>query len=394
MTDNDDTRPRRRRRTVDRRTFLATAALGSAMATAGCINSIPGIDDESDDGTALSLDDFRGSGPFSEDRPAPEGTSMDDLDDLSGSLSIYIGGGEGGLYRGLVELLAKQYPDFNPTLKSAPSTQLANTIIQEKEGGQSQADVFWSIDASSLGLVAEAGHATTLSDDVLQPVPTELRDANDRWVGVAGRARAIPYNTNEYSQSDIPDSVDAFATDSAFADQLGWAPTYGAFKSFVTAMRLMEGRDATKSWLEGMLDNGVEEFRDEFFVSRGVATGGIGAGFANHYYALRVRAARENPPIDLAFTSGDAGSLINVAGIEVIDGTQASSLAELFAQHLLTAEAQEFFATRAYSYPMIAGVQPVGGLPTIDELDLPDIDLTKLSDLEPTLDLMREVGIL
>ncbi|NHN40213.1 extracellular solute-binding protein [Halorubellus sp. JP-L1] len=374
---------------IGRRELLATSAVSAAAASAGCLGL---FDDESSND--LSLSEFRGSGPFVSGRAAPEGTSMDDLDDLSGSLAIYIGGGEGGLYRGLIELLEEKYPDFEANLKSAPSTQLANTIIEEKKSGQSRADVFWSIDASSLGLVANEGYAASLSDDVLSPVPSELQDSEGRWVGVAGRARAIPYNTNQFSEDDIPSDVTAFANQSKFADSMGWGPTYGAFKSFVTAMRIMEGRGATKTWLQGMLDQNVEEFRDEYFTSRGVATGAVGAGFANHYYALRVQAAREDPPIDLAFTENDAGALVNVSGIEAIEGTQNAELAELFARHLLTAEAQEFFATRAYAYPMIPGVQPVGDLPTIDELNPPELDLTKLSDLEPTLELMREVGVL
>jgi iron(III) transport system substrate-binding protein len=36
----------------------------------------------------------------------------------------------------------------------------------------------------------------------------------------------------------------------------------------------------------------------------------------------------------------------------------------------------------------------VGGLPTVDELNPPDINLANLADLEPTLDLMREAGVL
>ncbi|WP_323676796.1 extracellular solute-binding protein [Halorubellus sp. PRR65] len=385
---SDDDGPRRR---LGRREVLAATAATTATATAGCVGGIFGGDDE---GQPVSLSDFRGSGPFVSGRAAPDGTSMDDLDDLSGTLSIYIGGGEGGLYRGLIELLQEKYPDFDASLKSAPSTQLANTIIEESKNGQSRADVFWSIDASSLGLVANEGYATSLPSAVTDPVPSELQDGDGRWVGVAGRARAIPYNTNRFSASDIPNTVDAFANQDRFANSMGWGPTYGAFKSFVTAMRIMDGRQATKQWLQGMVDQGTEEFRDEYFVSRGVATGAVSAGFANHYYALRVKAARENPPIDLAFTENDAGALVNVSGIEVIEGTERSDLAGLFAEHLLTAEAQEFFATRAYAYPMISGVKPVGDLPTIDELNPPELDLTKLSDLEPTLELMREVGIL
>jgi len=398
MSDHDESRRRVGRPAspsgsrISRRHFLATASVGSAGASAGCLDSV-GLfgGDEAND---VTLGDFQGSGPFVQGRDAPGGTSMDDLDDLSGTLAIYIGGGEGGLYRGLIDLLERKYPDFEVNLNSAPSTRLANTIIKEKQSGQSRADVFWSIDAASLGLVANEGYAKSLSSDVLDPVPERLRDSEGRWTGVAGRARAIPYNTNRFSADDIPNETAAFATQDRFADSMGWAPTYGAFKSFVTAMRLMEGRSTTKSWLQGMLDQNVQEFRDEYFVSRGVANGAVSAGFANHYYALRVKAAQEDPPIALAFTESDAGALVNVSGIEVIEGTQRSELAELFARHLLTAEAQEFFATRAYAYPMISGVQPVGDLPTIDELNPPEIDLTKLSDVEPTLELMREVGVL
>ena len=385
---SEDDGPRRR---LGRREVLAASATGAATATAGCVGSIFGGSSSENE---LSLSDFRGSGPFVSGRPAPGGTSMDDLDDLSGELAIYIGGGEGGLYRGLIELLEKRYPEFNASVNSAPSTQLANTIVEEKQGGQSRADLFWSIDASSLGVVAKAGHTTSLPSEVRDPVPSELQDSKGRWVGVAGRARAIPYNTNQYSESDIPNKVKALANDSRFQGQLGWGPTYGAFKSFVTAMRLLEGEQATRNWLKGMLDQNVQEYRDEYFTSLAIADGEVSVGFANHYYILRIKAAQQNPPIDMTFTNNDAGGLINVSGVEIIEGTQRQELAQLFTRHLLTAEAQEYFATRAYAYPMIGGVQPVGGLPTVDELNPPDVDLTELSDLEATTELMRDVGVL
>jgi iron(III) transport system substrate-binding protein len=385
---SEDDGPRRR---FGRREILAASAATTATATAGCVGSIFGGSGSENE---LSLSDFRGSGPFVSGRPAPEGTSMDDLDNLSGELAIYIGGGEGGLYRGLIELLEKRYPDFEASVNSAPSTQLANTIVEEKNSGQSRADLFWSIDASSLGVVAEAGHTTSLPSEVRDPVPSELQDSNGRWVGVAGRARAIPYNTNEYSESDLPNKVDALANQARFQGEVGWGPTYGAFKSFVTAMRLLRGEQATREWLQGMLDQNTQEYRDEYFTSLAIADNEVSIGFANHYYILRIQAAQENPPIGMTFTNNDAGGLINVSGAEIIEGTQRQELAQLFIRHLLTAEAQEYFATRAYAYPMISGVQPVGDLPTIDELSPPDVDLTQLSNLEETTELMRDVGVL
>jgi iron(III) transport system substrate-binding protein len=109
---------------------------------------------------------------------------------------------------------------------------------------------------------------------------------------------------------------------------------------------------------------------------------------------MRVRNQRPDAPIDLAFTEGDAGALVNVAGALQIDGTEKGELVANFVRHLLSAEAQEFFATVSFAYPMIPGVQPVGGLPTIDQLRPPDIDLSELSDLDPTLELMREADVL
>jgi len=135
-------------------------------------------------------------------------------------------------------------------------------------------------------------------------------------------------------------------------------------------------------------------YDSEYRVAQSVTNGEIGAGFGNHYYAMLMLADRPDAPIDLLFTENDAGALVNTAGASVLAGTQNAELAELFVRHLLSAEAQEFLATRGFAFPMISGVEPVGPLPTIEELSPPDIDLQSLSDVQPTLELLRDVGIL
>jgi len=376
-----------------RRRFLATGAAAVSGALAGC-NGLPGGSSGGGGGGetgAITLSSFRGSGPLVESRGSLSGTRIEDLPDLSGELTVYLGGGEGGLYRELLSMFSQLYPDFTVRPREGGTAQLANTIIEE--GENSPADVFWAVDAGSLGAVAEADMAATLSSEVVESVPQEFHPT-DQWVGTAGRARSVPYNTNALGADDVPDTVMDFPDTPALQGAMGWAPTYGAFQAFVTAMRLIEGESATREWLRAMLDAGVTEYPDEFLTSNAVADGEVSAGFANHYYALRVRSARSDAPLDLAFTSGDAGALINVAGAAVIQGTDQQELAENFVRHLLTVEAQEFFATRTFAYPMIPGVPPVGGLPSIDELNPPSIDLQELSNVEPTLQLMRDVGVL
>jgi len=386
----------RERTSQSRRRFLATAGVAATTALAGCsgLSDVIGSGgDGGDDGGKPTLADFRGSGEFVADRPAPGGTSIEDLPDLEGELTVYLGGGEGGRYVNLMELLNQYYDDFEATWDTQPSSQLANVIVSEHDSGTTQADVFWSVDAGSLAYVSENGATQQLSGDTTSPVFDGYKP-DDQWVGVAGRSRAIPYNTNQFSESDMPTSIDAFATESRFAGAMGWAPTYGAFHGFVTAMRQLRGDEATREWLNGMLDQNVSRYDNEYLVGQSVANGEIGAGFGNHYYAILVLADRPDAPVDLAFTENDAGSLVNASGASVLEGARDAGRAELFIRHLLSAEAQEFLATRGFAYPMIEDVEPVGPLPTLAELQPPELDLQTLSDVQPTLELLRDVGIL
>ena len=387
MMDNRDDSGKR---VVSRRNALRAGSAFGVASLAGCL----GMFDNQQNAEVPSLSEFRGSGTLVEGRSAPGGTSIEELPDLSGDLALYIGGGEGGIYYDFVEMLQNIYPDFTVHSSSNSSSSLAQTIVEEVDAGATEADVFWSIDASSLGFVADNDAYEPLSDTATEPVGNSQFVGDDNaWAGVAGRARAVPYNTNELSASDIPSTVQEFPETSALQGTMGWAPTYGAFKSFVTAMRLIEGEDATRQWLVDMREAGTERYGNEFAVSQAVADEALTAGFANHYYAMRVKNGRPDAPIDLAFTEGDAGALINVAGAMKVKGTPRGELADNFVRHLLSAEAQEFFATVSFAYPMISGVSPVGGLPTIDELSPPDIDLAELSNLEPTLDLMDDAGV-
>ncbi|WP_114578951.1 extracellular solute-binding protein [Saliphagus sp. LR7] len=342
----------------------------------------------------FNIDDWRGDGPLIQDRPSEyTGISMLDLPDLSGELTVYLGGGEGGLYQNLMNRIQSAYEEFSVSIRPAPSAQLANTIIEETSAGSSSADVFWAIDAGSIGIVASNDATVELPERVVSGVPDTFHPT-DQWVGIMGRARSIPYNTDEFDAEDVPNDVMAFAEDERFQDAMGWAPTYGAFQSFVTAMRLINGEEETRQWLNGMLEQGVQTYDNELVVANTVASGELDAGFSNHYYSRLVYEERPDAPLDLAFTQGDAGALINCSGTEIIQGTDNEELAADFIHHLLSIEAQEFLGTRGYEYPLVPGVPPIGDLPTIDELNPPELNLAELSDVEPTLQLLREVGAL
>ena len=365
-----------------RRRFLAGSAAVGAVALAGCAGG-DGSDGESTGDASDSPVGQIGSGRAG--RPAPGGTPVAELPDLEGELTLYSGRNE-FLVGELIEFLDDTYPDFTPEVRYGGSSDLVNTI--DTEGGGSPADVFYSVNSGSLATLADLGRTQALSTEIQDTVSEEFR--TDQWVGTSGRARTVPFNTNAFSEGDIPSDVMTFPD---FEGDLGWAPSYGSCQAFVTAMRLLEGEEATREWLQGVVDAGISAYADEFQVSQAVANGELDAGFANHYYIQRVLDGSPDAPIQTAFTEGDAGSIFNVAGAAVLDTAPNPELAQNFVRHLLSAEAQEYFAVETFEYPLIPGVEPIGDLPTIDELDVPEIEFSELGDLEPTIDLMRDVGI-
>lgn len=365
-----------------RRRFLAATGAAGFTGLAGCTD-FGGDSDEDDGGDVGQI----GSGR--EGRDAPGGTSMADLPELSGELTVYSGRGE-GLVGELLGYIEDQYPDFELDVRYGGSSELVQQI--DNAGDSSPADVFYSVNAGALGALANFGRTTPLPQEVLDLVREEFR--TEDWVGTSGRARTIPFNTDALSADEVPDDIFAFADPESFDGQLAWAPGYGSCQAFVTAMRLLEGEERTREWLESVVDAGIESYPDEFRVCQAVADGAADAGFANHYYIQRLLDGRPDAEIDTAFTENDAGSVFNVAGAAVVDTTDSEETAATFVRHLLSAEAQDYFARTTFEYPLIPEIDPVGDLPTIDELDPPsDLDLTQLSDIEPTVDLMREAGV-
>ncbi|EMA61182.1 extracellular solute-binding protein [Halorubrum lipolyticum] len=373
---------------VDRRRFLAAAGGVGVVGLAGCTgdgdDSEGGDGGDGNDGGAESSIGQIGSGR--EGREAPGGTSMAEMPDLEGELTVYSGRGE-FLVGELVGYIEDQYDDFDLTVRYAGSTDHVNAIVNEGEG--SPADVFYSVNAGSLGALADEGRTQAMPSDVAELVREEFR--TEQWIGTSGRARTVPYDSSEYDESDVPDDIMAYPEE--FDGDLGWAPSYGSCQAFVTAMRLIEGEDATREWLEAVVESGITPYNNEFATCQGIADGEIDAAFTNHYYIQRVLDGNPEASIATAFTGGDAGAVFNVAGAAIVDTASDATLAGNFVRHLLSAEAQDYFARSTFEYPLIPDVEPVGDLPTIDELDVPDIDLTELSDLETTIDLMRDAGV-
>ena len=273
------------------------------------------------------------------------------------------------------------------------SAELAATI--REEGENSPADIFFSQDAGSLGAMQEAGLFTALPEDVLGKVDERFRSSEGDWVGTSGRARVIGYNSDALSEADMPKSILDF-TDPEWKGRIGWAPTNGSFQAFITAMRLLEGDDVAREWLEGIVANEPEVFTDNEAIRDAIAEGEIDVGFLNHYYIAEAK-AEEGPdyPVEAYFPpGGDVGSLVNVAGAGVLASSDQPAEATEFIEFVLAPEQQRYFTDVVKEYPLVKGVQADPALVPLAQIEQPDVDLANLSDLQGTLTLIEESGAL
>jgi len=309
----------------------------------------------------------------------------------SGSLVVYSGRSES-----LVGPIIAQFSEatgIQVEVRYASTSEMAATLLEE--GANSPADVFFAQDPGGLGAVANAGLFAPLPNEILSKVPTEYRSPDGLWVGISARARVVVYNTDALTPDDLPEDIWDF-TDPQWNGRIGWAPTNGSFQAMVTAMRVVWGEDRTREWLAGIQANNPVVFEGNAPIVEAVGAGEIEVGFVNHYYLYRfLREQGEAFKARNTFLPGGGpGSLVMVAGAGRLANGQNEANALKFLEFLLSPVAQQYFASQTYEYPLVEGVNTQGGLMPLAELGRLDIDMVELADLQGTIQLMQDVGVL
>ena len=308
------------------------------------------------------------------------------------SITLYSGRGE-SLVAPIIDRF-EQETGITVNVRYGGTAELA--VFLQEEGDQSPADIFWAQDGGALGAVARAGLFAQLPDELVADMPDIYRNDTGEWVATSGRARVLVYHPERVNEDELPDSVFDL-TDSRYSGRVGWAPTNGSFQSFVTAMRVMHGEQTIRRWLEGILANDPQAFRNNTATVEGVAAGEADMGIVNHYYLLRFLDDDPDFPLrQLFFDAGDVGNLVNVAGIGVLNTASNREGAEAFVRFLLDIESQQYFTDEVFEYPITADVVQNPDLESFARLleVSPTLNLDDLDDLDGTLDLLRAIGAL
>jgi iron(III) transport system substrate-binding protein len=308
-------------------------------------------------------------------------TSMD-----QGSLVLYSGRSEsliGPLIKGF-----ELQTGIDVRVKYGKTTSLAATLIAE--GRKSPADVYFAQDPGGLGTVSELFAELPVS--VTKGLPRWSFDGNRKWVGVSARARTLVYNPERVDESELPHTLWDL-TDPKWNGRIGWAPANSSLVTMISGMRDLWGDPATIRWLRGFLANHPVIYPTNTPQVSAVESGEIDIGLVNHYYLYRYTAENTNfQASNLYLSNGGPGSMVMVSGIGILSTAKNKTNALIFLSYLLDDQAQAYFADTTFEYPLKSGIDLHSGLPSLDSLEIPAINLSAIADLEGTLAIMRESG--
>jgi len=309
------------------------------------------------------------------------------------SLTVYSGRDE-RLVKPIMDRFTKE-TGIRLDVRYASSTALATALVEE--GSRSPADVYWSQEPGTLGLVAARGLLKRLPQATVGKVPSRFSTRSRRWVGTSARSRVLVYNTQALSTRELPTSVWQL-TNPRWKGKLGIAPTNASFQAFLGATIHLYGESRVRSWLRGLQANDVRFYPNNTSIVQAVGRGDIQAGLVNHYYLYNVLADTPNLPIrNHWFRAGDPGNLVLAAGVGIVSATTKGATARRFVDFLLSKWAQRFIARGpgAAEYPLVKGVPRRPGLPALSTIKGPTYSLGRLSaDITPAVRILLELGFL
>lgn len=329
------------------------------------------------------------------DELADSSQASEDVAVVSGSDDYVI------LYSGRAESLVQPLIDvftertgIEVDIRYSGTSELAAQVLEE--GEQSPAAVFLSQDAGALGALSDAGLLASLPDSITSRVDPDYTSRDDSWVGVTGRARVIAYDSETVALEDLPTDVDEIVAPQ-WSGKIAVAPANASFQSFVTAYRVIRGESAADQWVSGLVMSDPQKYDKNSAILEAVEAGEVSLGLINHYYWYRMASERGGDQMraQLYFLpAGDPAAIVNVTGAAILQAQSSDLDATALVEFLVSEEAQEYFVTTTFEYPLVPGIGAPEGLPELSELAVGDFDLSDLRSIATTQELLRNYGLI
>ncbi|MBX3147959.1 MAG: extracellular solute-binding protein [Gemmatimonadales bacterium] len=242
------------------------------------------------------------------------------------------------------------------------------------EGPRTKADLLISVDAGNLWNAARAGLLAPIQSPTLAAnVPAHLRDPENRWFGIAVRARTIMYSTERVKPAEL--STYAALGDPKWKGRLGLRSSNNIYnQSLLASWIKRHGEAKVEGIVKGWIANQPVIFDSDSKLLEAIAAGQIDVGITNSYYLARLINQKPGFPVApfWADQSG-AGVHVNISGAGVTAHAKNRDHALALLEFLTSPEAQRIIGDGNFEYPVNPAVTPHPLLATFGTFKADDI---------------------
>jgi iron(III) transport system substrate-binding protein len=275
-----------------------------------------------------------------------------------------------GVYSAREEALIKplldrftQQTGIKVKLLTADADALLKRI--EREGEQTPADVYLTVDVTRLIRAQTGGVLQAVKSPVLeQAIPAAYRDPQGYWFGLSLRARVIAYAKDRVKPQDLSGYQDL--ADPKWRGKICVRSSNSPYnQSLVAAMIARDGAEKTETWARGLVANFARAPKggDRAQVEA-VAAGQCDLALINSYYLAEMlmskdaneKAAAEKAGLLWPDQAGH-GAHMNVSGAGITKSAQHRDEALRLLEFLVSDDAQRWYSASNFEFPVKPGIE-------------------------------------
>jgi iron(III) transport system substrate-binding protein len=227
------------------------------------------------------------------------------------------------------------------------------------EGARTKADMLLTVDAGNLWNAAREGLLAPVDSATLERnIPAHLQDPQNRWFGLAVRARTIMYSTARVKPSEL--STYEALGDPKWKGRLCLRTSSNLYNQSLLASLIRQyGEAQTETIVRGWIANQPVYINGDTQILEAIAAGRCDVGLTNTYYLARL--LEKNPSVSVAPFWADqqaGGTHVNVSGAGITTHARNRAQALHLLEYLSTPEAQAILAGASFEFPANPGVDP------------------------------------
>ncbi|CAN5428199.1 Fe(3+) ABC transporter substrate-binding protein [soil metagenome] len=225
------------------------------------------------------------------------------------------------------------------------------------EGARTKADMLLTVDAGNLWNAAREGLLAPVTSTALEAnIPAHLRDPENRWFGLAVRARTIMYSTARVKPSEL--STYEALGDPKWKGRLCLRTSSNLYNQSLLASLIKQyGEPATEKMVRGWIANAPTYINGDTQILEAIAAGRCDVGITNTYYLARLVSKDPSFAVAPFWPDQNAGGVhVNVSGAGITAHATNKAQALALLEYLSTPEAQAILAGASFEYPAHPGV--------------------------------------